>query len=41
MAENMKKWAVEVSSEKNPYLVSFYKDKLDNKEREIKGLKKS
>ncbi|KAL4507089.1 hypothetical protein ABPG72_001882 [Tetrahymena utriculariae] len=41
MAENMKKWAVEVSSEKNPHLVGFYKDKLDQKEKEVKNLKKS
>jgi len=41
MVENMKKWSVEVSSEKNPHLVSFYKDKLEGKEHEIKGLKKS
>lgn len=40
-AENLKKWTVEVSSEKNPHLVSHYKEKLEEKEGEIKSLKKS
>ncbi len=39
--ENNKKWAYEVNSENNPYLVSHYKEKLDQKEKEIKELKKS
>lgn len=40
-SENMKKWAFEVSNDKNPHLVSYYKEKLETKEKDIKTLKKS
>lgn len=42
MAEDeKKKWSQEANSDKNPNLLEYYKHKMEEKDKEIKTLKKS
>lgn len=39
--EDKKKWAIEVNSDKNPNLINYYKNQIDNRNKQIKQVQKS